>query len=264
MTTLALVAMLSLASAGTAGGAPTPFVVSAGFSPPTIHYGDPVTAVVDVHFDPRRIARASIRPAPSFGPFVLVARPVVEDVGSSLVRFRYSLLCVTEGCLPVHASKVIRLKPLRVTAGGGSATTSWQPLRVVSRLHPSDLRGEAPFRSPDAPPPPRYRVGPGGLATGLIAAAALCTLGAVGLLIAAVRRRRRRPVTRRASPLELAIAYVRDSTGRPAPDRRRALELLSEAADDDLAPDAADAAWSRHAPTPAAAGELADRAEGRP
>lgn len=261
MRTLALVAMLALAAAGASGAEPMPFVVSAGFSPASIHYGDPVTAVVEVRFDPKRLDRSSISAAPSFTPFVLVAKPVVEDARPGLLRIRYSLLCVTEGCLPAHASKLIRLKPFRVTAGGRSASTSWQPLRVVSRLRPSDLRGEAPFRSPAAPPPPRYRVGPGALATGLIVAAVLCALAAIGLAAAALRRRRRRPVTRRVSPLELAIAYVRDATGRPAPDRRRALELLSEAVDDDLAADAADAAWSRIPPTPTGAGALADRAE---
>ncbi len=261
MRTLALLAVLSLCGSAVARAEPVPVRATTSFSPATIHYGDPVTAVVEVHFDPKRVERSSIRAAPSFTPFVLVAKPVVEDAGRGLLRIRYSLLCTTEGCLPVHASKVIRLRPFRVTAGGGTATPRWPPLRIDSRLRASDLGGEAPFHAPAAPPPPRYRVGPGALAAGLIAATVLCSLGAIVLVLAAVRRRRRRPVTRRVSPLELAIAYVREATGRPTPDRRRALELLSEAVEDDLALDAADAAWSRKPPTPTGAGELADRAE---
>jgi hypothetical protein len=258
-----LVAALALVAAAPAAAAPQ-LSVATSLAPSAIHYGDPVTAVVEVHFDPKRVDRSSIVAAPTFTPFVLTAKPVVEDAGPGLVRIRYSLLCITEGCLPAQTSRAMRLKPFRVTASGGlTATPSWPPLRIDSRLRAADLKGDAAFRSPSAPPPPRYRVGPGALATGLIAAAVLCALGALALVAAALRRRRRRPVEQRLSRLELAIAYVRDAAGRPDPDRRRALELLSEAVDDELALDTADAAWSRQPPTPAGAGELADRAEGR-
>jgi hypothetical protein len=263
MRTFALLAVLALSAVGAASAEAPPFTVTTSFSPTAIRYGDPVTAVVEVRFDPKRVDHSSISAVPSFAPFVLVAKPVVEAAGAGLLRFRYSLLCVTEGCLPVRASKVIRLRPFRVTAGGATAIPSWPLLRIESRLSAADLRGEAPFRSPAAPPPPHYRVGPGALATGLIVSAVICALVAIVLVAAAVWRRRRRPVTRRVSPLELAIAYVRDAAGRPDPDRRRALELLSEAVEDDLALAAADAAWSREPPTPAGAGDLADRAEGQ-
>ena len=65
------------------------------------------------------------------------------------------------------------------------------------------------------------------------------------------------------SRLELAIAYLRDSTRRSGADRRRALSLLAETTDElepDLAQTAAEAAWSRPSPSPVGATELADRA----
>ena len=252
-----------LALAAPASAAAPDLSVTTAFTPATVHYGDPVTAVAEVHYDPDSVDGSSIRAVPTLTPFVLVAKPVVQQAGNGTLRIRYSLLCVTEGCLPVGASKVLHLRPLTVTALAGgrrlSATAAWPALRIDSRLRPSDLRGEAPFRSPAAPPKPHYRVAP----AALVAAAVICVLGAIALVVAALLRWRRRPVTRRVSPLELAIAYVRDSARRPDPDRRRALELLSEAVDEELALTAADAAWSRQPPTPEGAGDLADRAEGR-
>jgi hypothetical protein len=259
-----LIALTALAGAPASGAGPE-LSVNTSFTPAALPYGDPVTAVAEVHFA-KGVDRSSIRTVPSFTPFVLVAKPDVRQTGDGVVRISYSLLCVTEGCLPAGAKKVLRLRPLTVTALASgrrvSATAGWPQLRIDSRLRASDLKGEAAFRSPNSPPPPRYAVGAGAIAGGLIAGAAICLLAAIGFAAAALRRRRR-PVQRRVSPLELAIAYVRDATGRPTADRRRALELLSEAVDEDLALDAADAAWSREPPTPAGAGELADRAETR-
>jgi hypothetical protein len=259
----ALIALAALTGAPASAAGPE-LSVTTSLAPAAARYADPVMAVAEVHYA-KDVEGSSIRVVPSFTPFVLTAKPVVQPVGDRVVRISYSLLCVTEGCLPTGAKKVLHLHPLTVTALASgarvSATAAWPPLRIDSRLRAPDLKGEASFRSPKSPPPPRYGVAPGTFAGVLIAGAAICVLAAIGLAAAALRRRRKRAVTRRASPLELAIAYVRDATGRPSPDRRRALELLSEAVADDLALDAADAAWSREPPTPAGAGELADRAE---
>lgn len=259
----ALITLSALAGAPASGAGPE-LSVDTSFAHATVRYADPVTAVAEVHYA-NSVDRSSIRSLPSFTPFVLTAKPLVRQSGDGVVRISYSLLCVTEGCLPTGAKKVLHLRPLTVTAQASgqrvSATAAWPPLRIDSRVRTSDLKGEAPFRSPKSPPPPRYGVAPGTFSGALIAGAAICVLAAIGLATVILRRHRRRPATRRLSPLELAIAYVRDATGRPTPDRRRALELLSEAVDPDLALDAADAAWSREPPTPAGSGELADRAE---
>jgi len=261
----ALAAALLTPGAEAAG---KPIGVATLLTPAAVQFGDPVTAEVDVRYDPRIVDGRSIRIAPGFLPYVVVSKPQVRSASGSL-RIRYSLLCVTEGCLPTHGPRRLRFAPVAVTglvAGRHVAVTApWRPLTVTTRLKTSDLAGQPRFRSPAAPPPPRYRLGPGPLAVGSIVTAALCVLGAAAIVAFAFSRRRRRMSMRARPPLEVAIAYVRDSTRRSGPDRRRALELLAEAADGErereLALAAADAAWSRLPPTPAGAGELADRAE---
>ena len=174
---------------------------------------------------------------------------------------------MTEGCLPAHERRLVRLEPVTVTAVAGDRTArvsgSWPALHVSSRLEASDLTGPVRFRSPASPPAPAYRVAPGVLVGGLIAAAALCALAAAGVAGRGLARFVRRSTTRRSSLLELAVAYVRDSARRSGPDRRRALSLLAEATvggEPALAAVAAEAAWSRPSPTPLDATELADRA----
>lgn len=251
-------------AAPTVAQADTTLRVTASLNPSAALYGDPVTADVEVDYDPRTVEPSSIRVQPSFNPYVATAAPVVQHPHAGAVRFRYSLLCVTEGCLPAKGERLLRLRPVIATARAGTNTVtgkaSWPALRITSRLATADRNGPVRFRSPATLPTPDYRLAPGALAAGLIALAALCALGAVVLAVRELARRSARSKVLLLSPLELAIAYVRDSTARTEPDRRRALELLSEAAEGELATDAADRAWSEQAPTPAGAAELADRA----
>jgi hypothetical protein len=137
------------------------------------------------------------------------------------------------------------------------ATASWPALRISSRLTGKERGGPIRFRYPATPPAPRYRIAPAALAAVAIALAALCALAAAALVARELTRRAVLRPQPRPSPLELAIAYVRDSQARAEPDRRRALELLSEAAEGRVAADAADRAWSEPPPTPAGAAELA-------
>ncbi len=195
---------------------------------------------------------------------------MVQHLRAGVVRFRYSLLCVTAGCLPTKGARILRLERVTVTvladSSAVSAAASWPTLRISSRLGASDLSGQIRFRNPTTPPSPAYRVAPGPLSAGLIAAAALCALVAAALAGRELAGLFPRAGARRLTSLELAIAYVRDSTKRTDPDRRRALELLAEAVDGDgeptLAAAAAERAWSAPPPTPAGATELADRAAG--
>jgi hypothetical protein len=234
-------------------------------NPAVVHFGDSVTAEVEVDYG-ATVTDGSIRIVPSFVPYVIVAQRTVPS-GSGVLRIRYSLLCVTDGCLPTRGVRMLRFEPVGVTgSSGGSRMTvagSWPALRVLSRLSPSDLTGGVRFRAPALPPTPRYTVDAGALALGLIAAATLCGLTALALAAGVLARRRWRGA-HGLTPLELAIAYVRNSVGRSDADRRRALELLAEAIGDEGEPDlagaAADAAWSRLPPSPRGAGILADRA----
>ena len=257
-----------VAYAGSAAGAPLRVVAS--LDPGAVLYGDPVTAEVEVDYEPQTVEPASIRVQPSFIPYVVSSAPVVQHVRAGVVRFRYSLLCVTDGCLPTKGPRLLQLERVTVTGLAGTRTVtaaaSWPTLRISSRLAASDVSGGVRFRNPATPPSPEYRVAPGPLSAGLIAAAALCVLVGTALAGRELARLFPRSRTRRLSPLELAIAYVRDSARRSDSDRRRALELLAEAVGNQGEPAAAAAAaetaWSKPPPTPAGATELADRAAG--
>ena len=253
------------ASVGIAN-ADTTFRVAASLHPGSVQYGDPVIADVEVDYDPSTVEPSTIRVQPRFTPYAAGAAPVVQHVRGGAVRFRYSLLCITDGCLPGNGPRRLQLRPVTATGLAGTrtvtATAQWPTLRISSRLAPSDRTGRVRFHHPARPPAANYRLAPGALAGGLIALASLCALAGVALAGRELARRSARTKVRRLSPLELAIAYVRDSTARSDPDRRRALALLSEAAEGELADDAADRAWSKPPPTPAGAGELADRAAG--
>ena len=247
----------------------TPAVVTS-LSPGAVFYGDPVTADVEVDYEPQTVEPSSIRVQPSFIPYVVSSAPVVQHVRAGVVRFRYSLLCVTDGCLPTKGPRLLKLERVTVTGLAGNRTVtaaaSWPTLRISSRLAASDLSGQVRFRNPATPPSPEYRLAPGPLSAGLIAAAALCALVAAALVGRELARRSSSERAHRLSPLELAIAYLRDSARRTDPDRRRALELLAEVVGDQgepaVAAAAAETAWSKPPPTPGGATELADRAAG--
>jgi hypothetical protein len=260
-------AVLGLVFTGIGSGAASPLRVVASLDRSTVLYGDPITAVIEVDYDPGAVDPASIRVDPSFLPYVAASRPVVRRLGPETIAYRYSLLCLTQACLPARGPRLLRLQPVTASGRAGTQTVrasgSWPRLSISSRLTYSDLAGPVRFRSPSSPPAPAYRLAPGPLSGGLIAAAALCTLAALALVGRELAGLSRRSASRQRSRLELAVAYVRDSTRRSGQDRRRALSLLAEAADDRepvLAAAAANTAWSESPPTPARAAELADRA----
>jgi hypothetical protein len=139
-------------------------------------------------------------------------------------------------------------------------------LRVVSRLSERAGAGRGGFRRQRILPPPDYRVSPGALAGGLIAAAALAVVAALALLVLELHRRRGRSGAAALSALERALRFTRDSATRPDPaDRRRALELLAEAVEDAgdgrLAGRVRNAAWVETPPTPQRSTDLADDVE---
>lgn len=270
MRALAALAGAALLGAAAATASPAPALTVTGtFAAGSVLFGDPVTAEVDVQYS-GSVDPGSIRLDSSFLPFAATATPAVSR-GSGEVRFRYSLSCLAQGCLPDRGARLLHLPLLRVSALAGSrrlsASARWPELRVGSRLSAADGKGKLRFRSPKAPPAVDWGIAPGTLVGVLVAAAAVCALAALALVGLGLGRLALRPrAAPRLSPLELAIAFVRDSTQRTAGDRRRALELLAQAAEPEqpvLAEAAARRAWSRPEPTPASAGELADRAAGR-
>jgi hypothetical protein len=264
----ALVACVAVGATAHVAAAGPPIRVVTSLEPAAVRYGDPVTAEVEVDYDAQTVAASSIHAEPSFIPYVVTSAPVVQRPRSGVVRYRYSLLCVTAGCLPAKGPRLVHLRAVTVSGVAGERTVravgAWPVLRVSTRLAESDLTDPLRFRSPSTPRSPAYRLPPGPLGGGLIAVAALCILAALALGWFEVARIRRRPAVDRRSRLELAIAYVRDSANRTEPDRRRALELLAETVDATgepaLSATAATTAWSKRPPTADAASELADEA----
>jgi hypothetical protein len=256
------------------GGTPAPrLAVRTSLERSAVLYGDPLAAEVDVDYDTRGIASGGIRVQPDFLPYVATSAPEIRQARTghtAVLRYRYSLLCVAEGCLPTNGPRQVKLKPVKVTGVSGNQTVTssaqWPLVVVASRLSQSDRSGPIHFRHSAAPPAPEFAVAPGPLAYGLIGAAGLFTLAAAALVGRELARLRGRVRARKLTSLELALSYARDSALRPDPgDRRKALELLAEAVEGGgepaLARSAAETAWSQEPPTPARTVELADEVD---
>src|SRR5438067_1448269 len=221
------------------------FRLTASLHPGAVQYGDPVVADVEVDYDPSTVEPSSIRVQPRFTPYVAGAAPVVQHLHGGAVRFRYSLLCVTDGCLPGNGPRLLQLRPVTATGLAGTrtvtATARWPALRISSRLAPADRTGRVRFHHPATPPAVHYRLAPGALAGGLIALAALSALAAVALAGRELARRsrtarRRGEPTPRCRAAELAAGALR---------RRGRARSLGEHLVRHVQPDRRDAAEAR-------------------
>ncbi len=258
------------------GIAPTaPLAVHASFEPPTVQFGDPVTARVVVLLD-RALARAEtlkitddLAPLTQLGP----ARTTRTTRGRlTVVSISVPAACLTDPC--VARPGETRLELPRVTAAVSAADdrvlragTAWPVLRVQSRVTAADLAPvRPPFRADASPPPPSYRIAPATLARLFEALAALLAVAGAGLVVYQVgllahRRRRASPAL---GELEDALRLAREAEARPAPDRRRALSLVArllEARNRRLAGAARELAWSEPKPEPRALSELVSEIE---
>ena len=263
-------------SAGADRAAAHPLSVRTTLLPGTALFGDPVIAQVTVVVDSGVVDPGSVRVVPGFAPFVESAPPVVSrtTVGSDVTyRYRYSIQCVSDGCLPAGGSRVVKLPGALVKAQAGarplSAVASWPPATISTRLSESDVHATTPrFRHSASLPAPLYAVSPGTLALSLTVVGALLALAAAVILgaelVAQLRRRRARAAFR--TPLESALDFVRDAARRrDADDRRKALELLAETLETEgnpsLAGTAWQAAWAEQPPSPERALEVVEDVE---
>jgi hypothetical protein len=253
-----------------------PLGVRTRLVPGAAFFGDPVVAQVAVDLDSSVVAPGSVRVEPSFAPYLESGPPLVErsTVGrQETIVYSYTLQCVSDGCLPVGARRVVRLPAVVVTARAGgrqlTVTAALPAASVASRLGPSSLASAAPqFLHASALPPPSYAVTPTVLALTLTVVAGLLGAGAAALLgleLAALARRRRAALEQ-PTLLVSALAFVRDAAGRPdAADRRKALELLAEALAGQGSPTLADTAervaWAEPPPSAQRTLELADQVE---
>ncbi len=249
--------------------------VRTSFVPPAVQFGDPLTVQVAVRLDDRSVLPDSFRLTSGVAPLTQLGptRTTRTSRGHvTVVSIAIPTVCVVDACIAKPGETRVHLPVVvaHVTGIDGrlrQVSATWPPLLVGSRVTAADLQHEAPpLRANTAPAPPSYRIAPTLLARLLEALAILLAAGGVVLAagqVVAIVRRRRRP--EEVDPLELALRRVRESQARSAPDRRRALGQLARVLDrrglDDAEP-ARGLAWSRPAPTPESATELAGRIEG--
>jgi hypothetical protein len=245
-----------------------------------VHFGDTLTAKVEVSVDNARVDPDSIRINTDFTPWkAAVAPKVVRRNGDSTtyLETRYTLRCLESFCTTPDAESAQGFRAARITytaldkaAGGARSRTvqaAWPQILVTARYAPpsaSESSRQAPTQwraNLLSLPAATYRIGPWALVTLLLAGAAL--LAAAAVLI--VLRTRPRPSAAAVvaapagsagpgiSPLEYALELLEDpSRVNGSGDQRRALELVADGLCDrgngTLGRIARALAWSRPVP----------------
>jgi hypothetical protein len=282
----AIAAVLALAAdqgwwrhvtAGRAGKAT--ISVQESLAPDAVLFGDPLTARALVVFDPARVRASSVRLLPRFGSYRVsrFTRKTQQVGGSTELVYRFVLECLTVGCAPGRAQAALDFPPaiLRFVTRAGAARhleVEWPSVTVASRLDDEDRTDPtaAGLRADMAPPPVSYRLSPGALVDGLVAASVLFVMAAAVLLALALRRQvasAPQASTSDQTPLEEAFALVRETAADgDRPERRRmALERLVRELQGsgraELAATAARLAWSATEPSPNTALEFVGRVE---
>jgi hypothetical protein len=263
------------------GGGPglgdEPIVGTALLTPEQHLFGDAVRARVELIVDGNRVDPDSIEIGANFEPYREL-RPVEvtrsEDGALTKLRYDYVLGCLVSRCLPQGTGRVelggVAVNYLRRgQPEPDAATVEWVPIRAAGRIDPNEL-DQAALRSDLRDlPSASYRVSP---RTVELVALVLAVLFAIGAAILILRllpldrlatRLGARFVDKR-SPLEQALALVRESAASGSPEEeRRALERLAvelrRNRNPALAGDASRLAWSE--PVPAGIDPLSDEVE---
>jgi hypothetical protein len=256
-----------------------PLAAAALLEPEQHLFADPVRARLEMLVDRNRVDLGSIDVGANFDPYRSLRPPVrtQTDSGSiSRITYDYLLGCLRAVCLPKGNGKVelpgvaLQFKT-KDNPQLQTATVDWQPLRVAGRIDPR-LLTEAALRAELRDlPAPTYRVSPGAVQLIAILLAILCFVAAAALAIRFLPLDRMtawlgRHGADRRSPLERALALVRESTssGRPA-EGRQALERLAQelhnTREPELAGAASELAWSERAPAETRVAPLSDDVE---
>lgn len=241
-----------------------------------VHFGDTITAKVEVTVDRSRVDPDSIRVTTDFTPWEPVGRPdVVRRDGHSTtyLETRYTLRCLESFCLTPEEESAQSFPQARITytpAGGGDQQTmrvAWPDVLVTARYappsasqssSPADTQWRANLLSL---PQATYRIGPWALVALLLLLAALLAAAAVLIVLRTRPKAPATPVAASAavsggpgiSPLEYALALLEDPTRvNGSGDQRRALELVADGlvvhGDGALGRIARALAWSRPVP----------------
>lgn len=261
---------LRLSGGGTGPALEEPVTVRAALSAPTVLFGDPLDARVDVLVDRSRVDPESVRVLGDFAPFRVrtTTRTRTDSGDTTSLRWELELLCLERACLPKQGQP----KPVRLERGfvlwgpSGREALNWPGVEVASRLSAAD-RVRPALRLADAPPPAAtFRVSPSLVSALLLGLAALLALGAIALLTVEVRRvlarRRSRDPLFGLAPVARALALL--DRARTPDERRRALDRLARAVEDEeLSEEARTLAWSAPMPDQPDAAAVAAKAAPR-
>jgi hypothetical protein len=245
----------------------------------SVHFGDTVTAKVEVTLDRARVDPDSLRVRADFTPWKPIGPPQVvrrDGRSTTYVETRYTLRCLESFCTTPEDQSLQSFPAARVAytaLGAGDAPdppktvrAAWPQLLVTARYAP-------PSASQSASQPPTrwqadlltlpaatYRIGPWGLTLILFGLAALLAAAAVAIVLRA--RPRPSPAVAVAvpgspgmglTPLEYALELLEDPARvNGSGDQRRALELVADGlvhrGDGVLGRAARALAWSRSVP----------------
>jgi len=245
-----------------------------------VHFGDTVSAKVEVSVDRARVDPDSIRINTDFTPWKATGPPTVvrrDGRSTTYLETRYTLRCLESFCTTPEEQSVQGFRAARVSytardkaAGGAGPRTvdaAWPQILVTARYAPPSA-SQSSSRAPTqwqanllSLPAATYRIGPWALVGLLLTGAAL--LAAVAVLI--VLRTRPRPTAATVvepssawagpgiTPLEYALELLEDPRRvNGSGDQRRALELVADGlfdrGDGTLARFARSLAWSRPVP----------------
>ena len=263
------------------GGGPglgeEPIVGSALLEPEQHLFGDAVRARVELLVDANRVDPGTIEIGANFEPYAEI-RPVRRTTSSNgsttRVHYEYVLACLAPRCLPRGSGRVeLGGVAVNYTRRGAvdaeAATLNLVPMRAAGRIDPNELEQAALRSDLRNLPPASYSVSPRAVELVALALAVLFAIGAAVLIL------RLLPLDRLAarlgarfadkrSPLEQALALVRESADAGRPDRR-ALERLAvelrRTSNPDLAEDASRLAWSHGSPRPAGVAPLSEEVQ---
>jgi hypothetical protein len=242
--------------------------VRADVLPHEHHFGDLLTARVDVLLDRAFVDPGSVRMNDNFSPFRVVpgsARRERENLGATTrLRHTFTLHCHRAACLPDLEGRRFELPEVRVSyllSDLEERSTTRVELPVLlgtSRLGGVNLDQPAFRADPRELPEASYRVSPGVLAAAALALAGLLVLGAVALLaplvpVGLVQWRLAERRARRRTDLERALEHVRATApdGRSAevrPALERLASELGRAESPELAGETRRLAWSEPEP----------------
>lgn len=274
-----LIAWNAWDNAGGPGLGEEPIVGTALLAPEQHLFGDAVHARVELIVDTNRVDPDSVEIGANFEPYREL-RPVEvtrsEDGPITKLRYDYVLGCLVSQCLPRGTGRVelggVAVNYLRRgESEPDAATVEWVPIRAAGRIDPNELEQAALRSDLRDLPSASYRVSP---RTVELVALVLAFLFAVGAAILILRllpldrlatRLGARFVDKR-SPLEQALALVRESAASGSPEaERRALERLAvelrRTRNSALAGDASRLAWSQGQPVAAGVDPLSDEVE---